>query len=493
MPWRERSCDDDRMHRFHFLRRALALATATAIATAGAAAQPAPAPGDTERFTLFHAPLMLLRNAQLLDGTGTPAREHMSVLIQDGRIAAVAPDAELKAPAGALVKDLAGGALMPGFVLLHEHLFYPTERGSYGAFFQSFPLLYLAGGVTTMRTAGSMSPYADLNTWKDIREGKAPGPDLDVTAPFLNGIQAFVAQVPRLASAEDAVHQVRYWADVGATSYKGYMHLTREQLAAIVQAAHEHKSKVTAHLCAVTYAEAAAMGIDNLEHGFFASTDFVDGKQPDVCPPAEAGPRSLDTLPLDDPRMAALQRQLIARRVALTSTLTVFETFSHGRPMAPAGALDLLMPQLREQYVARYTAIQRGGPNPYGRVFPKAMAWEKRFYDAGGLLVAGTDPTGYGGVIPGWSSLRQFELLREAGFDAATTVKVMTANGAAYLGRSAEVGRIAPGMRADLIAFSAPLDGAKAALPDVAWTMKAGRAWDRARILSAWKGQVGLR
>ena len=450
-------------------------------------------PNDTERYTLFHAPVTLLRNTQLYDGTAQPPREHMSVLIRDGRIAEVKPDVELKAPAGALVKDLNGGALMPGFVLLHEHLFYPTERGSYGAFFQSFPLLYLAGGVTTMRTAGSMSPYADLNTWKDIRDGKAPGPDLDVTAPFLNGIQAFVAQVPRLVDAADAVRQVGYWADVGATSYKGYMHLTREQLAAIVNAAHERKAKVTAHLCAVTYSEAATMGIDNLEHGFFASSDFVDGKHPDACPNGDAVPKSLDALAVDDPRMDALQRQMIERKVALTSTLTIFETFSYGRPMAPAAALDLLMPQLREQYVSRYTAIQRGGPNAYGRVLPKNMAWEKRFHDAGGLLVAGTDPTGYGGVIPGYSSLRQFELLREAGFDAATTVKVMTANGATYLGRSADVGRIAPGLRADLIAFAAPLDPAKPALPEVAWTMKAGRAWDRAKILNAWKGQVGLR
>lgn len=470
--------------------RALAVTAALALAVPLAVAQ---TPSDTERYTLFHAPVTLLRHAQLFDGTGSPPREHMSVLIRDGRIAEVKPDAELKAPAGALVKDLAGAALMPGFVLLHEHLFYPTEKGSYGAFFQSFPLLYLAGGVTTMRTAGSMSPYADLNTWKDIQAGTAPGPDIDVTAPFLNGIQAFVAQVPRLVNAEDAVRQVGYWAEVGATSYKAYMHLTREQLVAIVKAAHERKAKVTAHLCAVTYAEAAALGIDNLEHGFFASSDFVDGKQPDTCPSGDAVPKSLDALAVDDPRMAALQRQLITAKVALTSTLTIFETFSQGRPMAPSAALDLLMPQLREQYVSRYTAIQRGGPNPYGRILPKDMVWEKQFHEAGGLLVAGTDPTGYGGVIPGWSSLRQFELLREAGFDAATTVKVMTANGAAYLGRTADVGRIAPGLRADLVAFEAPLDAAKPALPNLAWTMKAGRAWDRAKILNAWKGQVGLR
>jgi enamidase len=161
--------------------------------------------------------------------------------------------------------------------------------------------------------------------------------------------------------------------------------------------------------------------------------------------------------------------------------------------MAPAGALDLLMPQLREQYVSRYTAIQRGGPNTYGNLLPKAMAWEKQFVEAGGLLIAGTDPTGYGGVIPGYSSIRQAELLREAGFTAEAVVQVMSANGARYLGRGAEVGRIATGMRADLIAFEGPWAADKPALPPIAWTMKAGRAWDRAKILSTWKAQVGLR
>jgi enamidase len=467
-----------------------ALAAALTLAAAAALAQ---APSELERFTRFQAPVTLIRNAQLFDGTGAAPREHISVLIREGRIAAVDTDDRLPAPPGALVQDLKGGALMPGFVLLHEHLFYPTERGNYGAFFQSFPLLYLAGGVTTLRTAGSMSPYADLNTWKDIRDGRSAGPDMDVTAPFLNGIQAFVAQVPRLATPEDAVRQVGYWADVGATSFKGYMHLNREQLGAIVQSAHALKLKVTAHLCAVSYREAAELGIDNLEHGFFASSDFVDGKAPDACPSGDAVPRSLQALAPDDARMQALQRELIRRGVALTSTLTIFETFTQGRPMAPAGALELLIPEMREQYVSRYTAIQRGGPNVWSAIFPKGMAWEKQFADAGGLLVAGTDPTGYGGVVPGYSSLRQWELLREAGFDAPRAVQIMTANGARYLGREADVGRAAVGLRADFVAFEAPIAPADTALPAVAWTMKAGRAFDRARILNAWKGQVGLR
>ncbi|MDN3922682.1 amidohydrolase family protein [Roseateles violae] len=452
---------------------------------------PALAQAELDKLTLFHAPVLLLRNVQLFDGSGAAPQPQRAILIRDGRIERIAADAELQAPAGAVVRDLGGAAVAPGFVLMHEHQFYPVESGSYGAMFRSFPLLYLAGGVTTLRTAGSMSPYADLNARRDIESGAAAGPDMDVTAPYLNGATPFVAQVPRIKNAADAERMVRYWADEGASSYKGYMHLTRAQLAAAVSAAHARQAKMTAHLCAVSYREAADAGIDNLEHGFMVASDFVKDRKPDVCPAGDAVGRSLDALAVDDAGMKALQAHLIAKKVAITSTLTIYETFAQGRPMAPAGALDLLIPQLREQYVSRYTTIQRGAPNLWTRLLPKAMAWEKQFVEAGGLLLAGTDPTGYGGVVPGYSSLRQLELLIEAGFEPAQAIRIMTLNGARYLGREAEIGSLAAGKRADLVVFQQPIVAGQP-LPGLAWTMKAGRAFDRDKILAIWKGRVGL-
>ena len=83
---------------------------------------------------------------------------------------------------------------------------------------------------------------------------------------------------------------MNYWADMGATSFKAYMQITRAELGAAIEEAHKRGLKVTGHLCSVTYAEAAALGIDNLEHGFAAATDFVANKQPDVCPGQGAGP-----------------------------------------------------------------------------------------------------------------------------------------------------------------------------------------------------------
>ena len=449
--------------------------------------------GEVDRVTLFNADTVVLRNAQLFDGTGVAARDGQSILIRAGRIVAIGPEASVPSPDGALVRDLKGAAVTPGFVLMHEHLFYPLEGNTYGSTIRSFPPLYLAGGVTTLRTAGSMTPYADLNAARDIDNGDEAGPDMDVTAPFLNGESKlrFLTDVKRIRSPRDADRMVRYWADEGATSYKGYMHLTRAQLAAIVTAAHSRNAKVTAHLCSITYREAVEAGIDNLEHGFLVSSDFVAGKKPDGCPAGAAVPDSLDQLAVDDPRMRALQRLLIDRHVAITSTLTIFETFAQGRPMASQGALDLLIPQLREQYVTQFAAIQRRGPNVWTRLLPKAMAWEKQFSDAGGLLTAGTDPTGYGGVVAGFSSLRQLELLVEGGFDLPGAIRVMTLNGATYLGRQQEIGTVEVGKRADLVVFAGPVvDGTR--MPAIAWSMKAERAFDRERILSMWRGHVGL-
>ena len=82
---------------------------------------------------------------------------------------------------------------------------------------------------------------------------------------------------------------VNFWADQGATSFKAYMNITRAELRAAVEEAHKRGLKVTGHLCSVGYREAAEIGIDNLEHGLLADSEFVPNKQPDKCPGAAVG------------------------------------------------------------------------------------------------------------------------------------------------------------------------------------------------------------
>src|SRR3954470_321264 len=453
---------------------------------------PAPkfAPAD-QAFVAYPGGELLIEHVQLVDGTGAAPRSDVSVLVRGGRIAAIGTVA---APAGVTTIDGRGKTLLPGFVMVHEHMFYPAPKGGeYEEYPYSFSRLYLAGGTTTMRTGGSLAPYGDINTARAIAEGVQPGPDIDATGPYLEGPRLLTSKMVRLKDAADAARTVDYWAGAGATSFKAYNFITRAELKAAIDAAHRLRLKLTGHLCSITYGEASAMGIDNLEHSFAVATDFVKAKQPDQCPPQGETFASLNALDPDGPDIGALMRSLIARHVALTSTLTVFETFTPGRPEAPEAARDLLSPQLRTSYEARWAAIQKAPQAAIWREFlPKLMRMERRFVAMGGTLLAGTDPTGYGGVVPGWSGRRQVQLLVEEGFAFPDALKIATLNGARYLGREREVGSIEVGKRADLILVDGDPVHDAASLDRMPYVFKAGIGYDTQKIFAAMKGAIGL-
>jgi imidazolonepropionase-like amidohydrolase len=433
-----------------------------------------------------------LTHVQLVDGTGVKARGDMAVMIKDGRIAAVGPSATAVVPDGATIIDGTGKTLLPGFVLMHEHMFYPTGQGNYTETLSTFPRLYLSGGVTTMRTAGSLSPYADLNLREEIKAGRALGPDLDVTGPYLNGPGLPVLKFHALTGPDDARRTVNYWIDEGVTSLKGFMHLTRKELKTIIQTGHKRGIKVTAHLCSITLREAAEMGIDNLEHGFAVATDFDPDKKPDVCPDPDVTAKQLGALDVDAPAVKDLIHELIARHVALTSTLTVFETYTPGRPEASERARSVLIPQVRSDYESTWADIQKSTDSPWIAAFAKEMKLEKIFYDAGGYLMAGTDPSGYGGVIPGFSSKRQIMLMVEAGFPFEVAIQIATLNGAKFMGRDKDVGSVEVGKRADLVLIDGDPVKDPMALEHMSLVFKAGKGYRTDVIIYAMKGSVGL-
>jgi enamidase len=466
---------------------------ALALLLAPAIAPPAPPQFSAadQAFVAYPGGDILIEHVQLVDGTGAPPRQDVSVLVRGGRIAAVG---KVAGSAGATVIDGRGKTLLPGFVMVHEHFFYPSPKGGeYQEYPYSFSRLYLAGGTTTLRTGGSLAPYADINTARAVAEGKQPGPDIDASGPYLEGPRLLTAKMVRLRDAADAARTVDYWAGAGATSFKAYNYITRAELKAAIDAAHRHGMKLTGHLCSVTYDEASAIGIDNLEHSFAVATDFVKDKQPDQCPPQGATFASLAALDPDGPAVGALMRKLIDRHVALTSTLTVFETFTPGRPKAPEAALALLTPPLRQSYELRWNAVRQSGQASVWSTFlPKLMRMERRFVAMGGTLLAGTDPTGYGGVVPGWSGRRQVQLLVEAGFPFPQALKIATLNGARYLDRAGEVGSIEVGKRADLLLVDGDPVRDAAALDRMPVVFKAGIGYRTEAIFNALRGTVGL-
>jgi len=446
----------------------------------------------TRSFITVDDPVITLTHVRVIDGTGAAARADQTIVIRDVSIAAVGSAQSTATPAGAHVIDMTGKTAMPGLVMVHEHMFYPAGSASYNELPVSFPRLYLAGGVTTMRTGGSMAPYADLNLRRWIDAGEVPGPSMDVTGPYLEGPGLPIAYVKALKDAEDARRMVAQWADEGATSFKSYMHITRAELGAAIDEAHKRRLKITGHLCSVTFGEAADLGIDDLEHGLVVATDFVPGKKPDECPAGDAVQQSIAALDVDSAPAAALIKKLVDKHVAVTSTLTVFETFVPGRPPASDAALEAMVPEARIAYLQQRAKLAVGS-SIWSTLFQKELAFERAFARAGGLLVSGTDPTGYGGVVAGFANQRELELLVEAGFTPVEAISIGTLNGARYLGRDARVGTIAAGKQADLVIVNGDPSAKIADVEHVDTVVKQGVAYDPAKLVASARGLVGLR
>ena len=454
-----------------------------------AAAAQAPNPNAPSNFVKIQAPVVALTHARVIDGTGAPARGDQTIIIRDGNITYVGNGSSVTAPAGATIVDLPGRSVIPGLVMMHEHLYYTTGPGVYGQLGVSFSRLYLAGGVTTMRTAGNVNGIMDINVARRIAAGEMPGPAIDPTAPYVNGPNTFL-QMHAVESANQARTHVAYWQEQGATSLKAYMQISRAALKGAIDEGHKRGMKITGHLCSVTYGEAADLGIDNLEHGFFAATDFVPDKQSDICPGQAKGQQTIAALDENGEPFKALVKKLVDRRVALTSTLTVFETFTRGRPLPPG--LDVLTPQLKESFERAYERVSQNQQTVYPALFPKAMRLERAFAKAGGMLVAGTDPTGAGGVVPGYADQRQIELLVDAGFTPLEAITIGTLNGAKYLGRDARIGSLAIGKQADLVVVAGDPSATIADIRRVETVFKNGVGYDPEKLIASVRGQVGI-
>jgi imidazolonepropionase-like amidohydrolase len=449
-------------------------------------------------FVREDAPAIVLAHVRVIDGTGAAAKADQSVVIRDGKILATGDAATTKAPDGAKVLDLTGRSIIPGLVGMHDHMYYPAPLGPpamYPEHATSFPRLYLAGGVTSIRTTGSVEPYTDLELKKSIDSGASLGPKIHVTGPYFEGPGSFTPQMHELKDADDARRTAEYWVSEGVTSFKAYMHITPEELAAIVKVAHDHGLKVTGHLCSIGFRQAASLGIDNLEHGIFADSEFVEGGKPDTCPETrDTVEDSLLNLDATSGPLHDTIRDLISKHVAVTSTLPVFETIVPNRAPIEPRVLDAMLPEARVQYLTRRSLISDGAAKSHWpALLKKEMEFEREFAKEGGLLLAGLDPTGYGGVIAGFGDQREVELLVEAGFTPLEAIHIATANGAEFLGEQNQIGTIAPGKAADIVVINGDPSANIKDIENVEIVFKDGVGYDSAKLIESVKGLVGLR
>ena len=461
-------------------------------------------PSGVADFISVDAPVFVLDHVRVIDGTGAAPKDEQAVAIANGKIQFIGSEASAQIPEGAQRIDRSGYTVIPGIVGMHDHLYYTDSYavqvvggkiGEPGLFVAEIPYtaprLYLAAGVTTMRTTGSLEPYTDLKVKSRIDANLMPGPSIDVTAPYLEGVPTRFAQMHELTGPDDAKRMVEYWAAEGMTSYKAYMNITREELGAAIQQAHAHKLKLTGHLCSVTWPEAVALGIDDFEHGpVFTDTEFVTDKKPDVCPTG-GGSSSWAKQDVNGAQVQEMIRNLISHHVAVTSTLPVFEAGVPGRPALQPRTLDAMSAESAQSYLTARARVALD--SPMTALLRKEMDFELVFVKAGGLLLSGPDPTGNGGVLPGFGDQREIELLVEAGFTPVKAIQIATQNGALYLGQQDRIGTLAPGKQADMVLIKGDPSRRIDEIENVETVFKAGIGYDSKKLIDSVRGQVGIR
>jgi imidazolonepropionase-like amidohydrolase len=454
----------------------------------------------------------ILTHVRVVDGTGGPPLDDRNVTIDDGVIVSISDGADVPSTRATTLEEttviaLPGFSVLPGIVGMHDHLVALTRPNlrddnsadAPGLFLHmafSAPRLYLANGVTTIRTTGSSAPYADVRLAQEIEAGEIPGPHMDVTGPYLEGASGnLTPQFPHLAGPDDARETVAFWANRGVTSFKAYAHITRDELRAAITEAHARGLKVTGHLCSVTYPEAIALGIDNLEHGFMANTQNDPDKRPDTCS-ASSGDYTLDHMEPRSPDAIELIASLVSHHVAITSTLPglaagipTIGNMADGTPLRQA-ALDAMSPTLRHAYQIWYDHPSATRAQSALRL-RREMDLEREFVDAGGLLLAGPDPVGVGGLVPGFADHREIELLVEAGFTPPEGIRIATLNGAIFLGRDQRIGSVAVGKSADLLVVKGNPAARIGDIENVEIVFKDGVGYDVGKLLASVKGRYG--
>jgi hypothetical protein len=445
---------------------------------------------DVRQYVSVPETSVALTNVRVVDGTGAPPLEGRTIVIENGRITSVTPAPEARVPAVARVLDLSGHTVIPGLVGLHNHTFYTTRGRSVQLQF-SAPRLYLGAGVTTIRTTGGTSPYHEINMKRGIDRGQIPGPRMHLTGPYLTG-PGGAATMAQISSPDEARRIVNYWADEGVTWFKAYTDISRETLGAAIRAAHARGLRFTGHLCSVSFREAVRLGIDNLEHGLFTNSDYVPNRTPDQCPSDMRD--SLLKVDVDGPQVQQTIKEMVTNRVAMSSTLAVYELSFPDRPPLEERVLEALAPEARDEYLTtRRQTSERAAQSTMPELFRRAQAFERAFVKAGGLLGAGVDPTGMGGALPGYGDQRNFELLIEAGFSPVEAIRIMSLNGARILRVDDRLGSIAAGKLADLVVVRGNPIATHADLRNVTLVFKDGVGYDSPKLLASVKGVVGVR
>lgn len=431
-------------------------------------------PGYTQsksKFVIYDQTEIILQNARVVDVVKGIVLEGYSLLISNGKIIGIDKTGKLSAPKNARVIDLTGKTILPGLVMLHEHMMYNNGAGVWQFHPVSFPKLYLAAGVTTLRTAGAENPMYDLNLKRQIDSGFLVGPGMFVTGPMFNDVSAGFLGDFIVSNYEEGRKATAFWAEKGCTSFKVYSDISTEALRGVIDEAHARGLMVTGHLGKMSCMEAANLGIDNIEHSFGSCSYDVKLRWDTAW-----------NITPQQKEVKELIKHLIAKNIALT--ITPISDSDYRNP----AMLEYLSTDERkrvEGYLKKPPFFMRKEEND-----KQLRPLEKLFIKSGGRVVLGADASDCG-LLPGFQNQNSMVTMVKAGWTPLEVIKMASIDGAKFLKIENTLGSIDLGKIADLLIVSGKPDQNIDDIKNVELVFRNGIGYDSKALRESVKGLVG--
>ena len=423
------------------------------------------------KFVIYDQAEIVLQNARVVDVVKGIVLEGYSVLISNGKIIGIEKTGKLSVPKTARIIDLTGKTILPGLVMLHEHMMYNNGAAVWQFHPVSFPKLFLAAGVTTLRTAGAENPMYDLNLKRQIDSGFLVGPRMFVTGPMFNDVSGGFLGDFIISNYEEGRKATAFWAEKGCSSFKVYSDISRKALRGVIDEAHARSLIVTGHLGRMSCTEAANLGIDNIEHSFGSCSS-------DLNLPWD----TTWNIKPEQKEAKELIKLLIEKNIVLT--ITPFSDSDYRNP----AMLEYLSTDERKR-VEEYLK----DPPPF---MPKEIndkqlrPLEKIFIKSGGRVVLGADAADCG-LLPGFQNHNTMVSMVKAGWTPLEVIKIATIDGATFLKADSVLGSIDVGKNADLLIVSGKPDQNIGDIRNVEIVFRNGIGYDSKALRERVKGLLG--
>lgn len=396
-------------------------------------------------------PHVVIRDVSVFDSAAAEMRSGRTIVIEGETIAAIGTDDRPAAiPAGARVIEGKGRYVIPGLIDAHVHLVHLADRTRVTG--DEYLPLFLAAGVTSVRSTGdAIVAESGVAHFAEVHPERCPR--VFLASPLIDGPTPFHHDVGfSLVDPDQVKPFVDDMARWNVTTLKIYVGTNREIGRRVIEQGHERGLMVTGHLGAYTAQDAVADGIDCLEH-IWSVFNYA------IPPEVASRPGHRAELDLGNPRCRNLVTAIAGHRVAVDPTLVVFRNmiYLNDLPAVREHPDQALVPARMRRYWESYGRSSNLSPATREarlREIGKYQELTGILHRAGVVLLAGTDaPEPF--VTPGFALHQELELLVESGLPPARAVQAATYHNAAILKQSHRLGRVAPGMAADLLVLRA--------------------------------------